>query len=146
MQETDDVKLLKECDAGVYMAISAIKEVLKKVQDEQLRELLEESCLHHEKLAQEIHGQLVTADSTGKEPNWMAKGMSWIKTNVMLEMSDKSVDAVIADLITDGCNMGIKSLYRYRNQYRNTEHSAREISRRLIDIEEQLRHDMQKYL
>ena len=76
----------------------------------------------------------------------LAKGMSWIKTNVMIEMSDRTTESVVADLITDGCNMGIKSLYRYQNQYSQAKHSAKEISRRLIDIEEQLRQDMQKYL
>ena len=89
---------------------------------------------------------MIAADSSGKKPNLMAKGMSWIKTNVMIEMSDRSTESVVADLITDGCNMGIKSLYRYQNQYSQAKHSAKEISRRLIDIEEQLRHDMQKYL
>ena len=103
MEETDDIKLLKECDAGVQMAISSIDEVLEKISDDQLKELLEESREHHEKLAKEIRHQLIAADSSGKEPNLMAKGMSWIKTNVMIEMSDRSTESVVADLITDGC-------------------------------------------
>ena len=44
MEETDDIKLLKECDAGVQMAISSIDEVLEKISDDQLKELLEEKC------------------------------------------------------------------------------------------------------
>ena len=44
----------------------------------------------------------------GKDPNPMAKGMSWIKTNVKLVIDES--DNTIADLITDGCNMGVKSL------------------------------------
>lgn len=146
MESTDSVKLLRECDAGTSMAVASIMEVLDKVFDEQLKEMLEESKAHHEKLAHKIHSQLNELDSEGKEPNPMAKGMSWMKTNVMLEMSTKETDAVIADLMTDGCNMGIKSLYRYQNQYKMADHSALEISRRLIDIEEQLRCDMRKYL
>lgn len=146
MEETDTVKFLRECDAGSSMAVASIDEVLDKVFDEQLKDMLEESKAHHEKLAQEIHTQLAELGGEGKEPNPMAKGMSWMKTNVMLEMSTKETDAVIADLMTDGCNMGIKSLYRYQNQYKMADHSALEIGRRLIDIEEQLRCDMRKYL
>ena len=41
----------------------------------------------------------------------MAKGMVWMKTN-MQEIMHKS-DSAIADLITDGCNMGVKSLTKY---------------------------------
>ena len=71
--------------------------------------------------------------------------MSWIKTNVMIEMSDRSTESLVADLITDGCNMVIKYLYRYQNEYSQAKHSSKDISRRLIDIEEQHLHDMQKY-
>ena len=80
----------------------------------------------------------------GKEPNPMAKGMSWVKTNVMLtlEESDKTVD----DLITDGCNMGVKSLNRYLNQYEAAEEQAKDIAKRLIGLEENLAHNMQTYL
>jgi hypothetical protein len=42
--------------------------------------------------------------------------MSWMKTNMKLSMEDS--DATIADLMTDGCNMGVKSLNRYLNQYK----------------------------
>lgn len=34
----------------------------------------------------------------------MAKSMSWIKTNMKLIMDE--LDETIADLMTDGCNMG----------------------------------------
>ena len=48
-----------------------------------------------------------------KEPNVMAQGMSWIKTNMRLAMNTS--DETIAELMTDGCNMGVKSLSRYLN-------------------------------
>ena len=53
--------------------------------------------LHKDCLQSENHDE-------GKNPNPMAKGMSWIKTNVKLVMDDS--DETIADLMTDGCNMG----------------------------------------
>ena len=36
--------------------------------------------------------------------------MSWMKTNMKLAMDTS--DAAIADLMTDGCNMGVKSLHK----------------------------------
>lgn len=40
---TDTAKLLKECDAGTKMAISSINEILEKVEDPKLNEILTHS-------------------------------------------------------------------------------------------------------
>ena len=72
------------------------------------------------------------------------KGMSWIKTNAMLAM-DQS-DQTIAELITDGCNMGVKSLSRYLNQYQAADERAKDIAKKLIAQEEQLCAQMRPYL
>ena len=74
----------------------------------------------------------------------MAKGMSWIKTNVRLVM--KESDQTIADLITDGCDMGVKTLSRYLNQYAAAEEKAKDIARNLIAQEEELRLAVRQYL
>ena len=79
-----------------------------------------------------------------KEPSAMAKGMSWMKTNVKIGMDDR--DETIADLMTDGCDMGIKSLYRYLNKYQAADEDAKKIAHRLIEIEEELRKKLQKFL
>lgn len=70
--------------------------------------------------------------------------MSWIKTNVKLVMDES--DETIADLITDGCNMGVKSLNKYLNQYKAADEKTKDIAKRLINIEESLAIDIRKYL
>lgn len=144
MENKDTANLLKECDSGSKMAVSAIDEVLEKTTEPKLKELLEKSKAHHTKLGNELHSILAEHGSDEKDPNVMAKGMSWLKTNVML--TAKNNDQTIADLITDGCNMGIKSLYKYLNQYANAESVAKKICNQLIDIEESLRQDLRVYL
>lgn len=74
----------------------------------------------------------------------MAKGMSWMKTNVKLVMDES--DNTIADLITDGCDMGVKSLSRYLNQYAAADEVSKDITKRLIKLEEQLAVDMRQFL
>ena len=80
----------------------------------------------------------------GKEPNPVAKGMSWIKTNVKLGIDES--DQTIADLITDGCNMGVKSLNRYLNQYEAADEKSKDIAKRLINLEEKLAVDIRSFL
>ena len=126
------------------MAVSSIDEVLEKVSGPGLKRLLQESREHHEKLENEIWEMLDRFDSEEKEPSAMAKSMSWMKTNVKLSMDNS--DATVADLITDGCNMGIKSLNRYLNQYEGAENSAKKTCKELISIEEQLCEDLKCYL
>lgn len=144
MNESDTIKLLRECDAGAKMAVTSIDEVMEKVSGPGLKQLLQESREHHEKLENEIHSLLCSYGSQEKEPAAMAKGMSWIKTNMKMSMDDS--DATVADLITDGCNMGTKSLNRYLNQFRGADHASRELCGRLISIEEKLCQKMKTYL
>jgi len=144
MESEDTVNLLKECDSGSKMAVSSIDEVLESVQSADMKQLLSESKAHHEKLGNEIHSLLLEHQSEEKDPNAMAKSMSWLKTNMKMTMDNS--DATVADLITDGCNMGTKSLHRYLNQYSAADHKSKDICNRLIDIEEKLCKDMREYL
>lgn len=144
MENKDTICLLKECDAGTKMAVSALDEVMDSVQDSALKQLLTETKEHHTQLGNEIHSLLISYQSEEKEPTAMAKGMSWLKTNMKLEMDTS--DATVADLITDGCNMGIKSLYRYLNQYPTANQTVLDICHRLIGIEETLCKDLRVYL
>lgn len=144
METNDTISLLKECDAGSKMAVSSIDEVLDKLSNIKLKELLIESREHHEKLGNELHSLLIEHDSEEKDPNPMAKGMSWLKTNVMLSMNE--CDSKVADLLTDGCNMGVKSLYRYLNQYKAADETSKDICKRLVNIETQLCEDLRAYL
>lgn len=144
MENQDTIHLLKECNAGSKMAVTSLDEVMESVQDEKLKELLKKSKDHHEKLGNEIHSLLIEYHSEEKDPNPMAKSMSWLKTNMKMSM-DKS-DATVADLLTDGCNMGIKSLYKYMNQYPSADSKVKNLCNNLIDIERELRKDLRGYL
>ena len=144
MVEQDTIRLLRECDAGVKMGVSSIDEVLNHVESEKFRTRLTECKTEHEKLDSEIQENLNKFHDEGKEPAAMAKGMSWIKTNVMLAMNDS--DKTVADLMTDGCNMGVKSLNKYLNQYEAADEVSKDITKRLINIEEKLAVDIRQYL
>ncbi len=144
MEKQDSVSLLKECSAGSKMAISSIDDVLDKVQDPEMRQLLTESKSHHEKLCDEIHTLLTRHDSEEKNPHPIAKGISWVKTSMKMAMDDS--DSTVANLMTDGCHMGVKSLHKYLNQYQSADHTSKDICSRLIDIEEHLCKELESYL
>jgi len=123
MIEPDTIKLLRECDAGTKMGISSIDDVLEHVKKEDFRKKLSKCKQEHEDLQIKILQELEKYRDDGKNPNPIAKGMSWMKTNMKLSMEES--DATIAELMTDGCNMGVKSLNRYLNQYKAAERFPR---------------------
>ncbi len=142
--EQDTIKLLRECDAGVKMGVTSIDDVLEYVASERFKELLTECKSEHEKLEEEIEKLLDKYNDDGKEPAAIAKGMSWMKTNMKLLMD--ASDNTIADLMTDGCNMGVKSLNKYLNQYEGADEVSKDICKRLINLEEKLAVDIRCYL
>ena len=144
MVEQDTIRLLRECDAGVKMEIAAIGDVLDHVRSGSLKKELTDCKRDHETLEQELQTLLNRYQDEGKEPNPMAKGMSWMKTNVKLSLNES--DATIADLMTDGCNMGVKSLGKYLNQYQAADETSKNIAKRLIGLEEQLAVDIRRFL
>ena len=144
MIEQDTIQLLRECDAGVKMGISSIDDVLDHVKKEDFRKKLTKCREEHEDLQIKILQELEKFQDDGKNPNPIAKGMSWMKTNMKLSMEES--DATIADLMTDGCNMGVKSLNRYLNQYKAADEVSKDIAKRLINLEEKLTVDIRQYL
>lgn len=144
MIEQDTIKLLRECDAGIKMGVASIDDVIEYVGSEQLRKRLSDCKDEHEHLNTEIQQLLNKYQDEGKNPNPIAKGMSWMKTNLKLAVNES--DHTIADLITDGCNMGVKSLNRYLNQYKAADEVSKDITKRLINQEEKLAIDIRGYL
>ena len=144
MIEQDTIKLLRECDAGVKMGISSIDDVLEHVKKEDFRKKLTKCRQEHEDLQMKILQELEKYQDDGKNPNPIAKGMSWMKTNMKLSMEES--DATVAELMTDGCNMGVKSLNRYLNQYKAADEVSKDMAKRLINLEEKLAVDIRGYL
>ncbi len=144
MIEQDTIKLLRECDAGVKMGVASINETMDYVKDGELKQNLSDCKEKHEELRSEIETSLARYRDDGKEPNPMAKGMSWIKTNAMLMAKDS--DQTVADLITDGCNMGVKTLNKYLNRYKAADENSKDIAKRLINLEQNLAMNIRSFL
>lgn len=144
MIEQDTIKLLRECDAGIKMGVKSIDDVEKYVKSGNMKKLLSDCKSEHKKLENEIDVLLAAYGDDGKNPSPIATGMSWMKTNMKMNMhrSDKTV----ADLMTDGCNMGVKSLSGYLNQYKAASEKSKDIAKRLIAIEADLGENMRPYL
>ena len=144
MIEQDTIRLLRECDAGIKMGISSVEEVVDKAKSQRFRQCLADYRKDHEKLEAQMQELLDQYHDDGKEPPKMAQSMAWIKTNVKIAMEES--DSTIADLMIDGCNMGVKSLSKYLNQYEAADEKSKDIAKKLIKLEERMSVDMRSFL
>lgn len=140
----DTVKLLRECNAGCKSATNSMEQVLRYLDNEDLKILIDEYNDKHIKLGDECHQMLNELDEEEKDPDKMAKTFSWISTEVKLMVNDNSQK--IAELMIDGCNLGIKSLSKYINQYKNASNESVDLAKRLIKIEQEFMNELLKYL
>ncbi len=144
MVEKDTIKLLRECDAGVKMGVKSIVDVIDHVESPKLKQLLHSCKDRHDELDKELQELLGKYEDEGKDPSLMAEAMSKIKTEMKLQMND--TDKTVADLMTDGCNMGVKSLCRYLNQYAAADEKSKDITKRLISLESDLATSLREFL
>ncbi len=140
----DTIKLLKECNAGCKSATNSMEQVQPYISDEALKNLIDEYNDKHIKLGDECHKMLNELDQEEKDPSPMAKAFSWFSTEIKLMMNDNSHK--IADLMVDGCNMGIKSVSEYINKYKTDSNESMDLSKRLVKIEHEFMDKLIIYL
>lgn len=126
------------------MGIASMDEVIDYVRDDTFRERLSQYKDRHILLQEETSKLLEKYNDEGKDLNPIAKGMSWVKTNVKLVFNES--DQTIADLVTDGCNMGVKFLNKYLNQYDEADESSKNVAKKLINLEDDLSTQIRRYL
>lgn len=144
MIENDTIRLLRECDAGAKMGIDSLNDMMGKAKSTDFKNILNESKKEHEEIEHKIQEELIAFEDGGKDPGAMAKGMSWLKTNIKMGIDDS--DSTLAELLTDGCNMGIQSLNSYLNKYVAADESSKNLTKKLIHAEQSLVEAVSSYL
>ena len=134
----DTIKLLRECDAGVEMGIKSLDNVIDDVENDELRKILEKSRETHCRLKGDIAEKLSGYGDDGKEPAAM------VKSEVKLMSENPDVSA--AELIIDGCNMGIRSIYKYFNKYPAADVEIKRLVDDIVKEEEDLSVKLRKFL
>lgn len=140
----DTVELLKECDAGCKMAIDSMEQISKHISDERLKTLITKYNGAHIKMEEDIHRMLNHIGEEGQEPNPMAKASSWIQSEIKMMMSRDTHQA--ASLLTDGCNMGVKSLCEYKNSYKAADEKSVAFCEKLCDLESKMAEELRTFL
>ena len=140
----DTEKLLRECNSGIKMGVDSINHVMPYVKSNELKKVLNACKDKHAVLGDKTHRALKKANVSTKNPHPLAKTMSDMSTRMKITMN--RTDNEIASVMTDGCNMGVKSLSKYLNQYKNATEESKNIARQLISSEQTLCEQLRPYL
>ena len=141
----DTINLLKECDAGLEMAISSLEQVREEAKADNFTNMLDKYYNNHIKIQKDVDKKLVEYNSDGKKANPLAEMMSSMKTSFKLTTTNHT-DEEIADLMIDGCNMGIKSVSKYMNQYTNANQDIMQLANDIIVLEQNFMNELRQYL
>lgn len=140
----DTIKLLKECNAGCKMATNSMEQVQPFIHNDALKSLIDQYNDKHIKIGDQLHQILNEYDKDEKDPKPMAKAFSWMSTEVKLMVNDDTHK--IADLMIDGCNMGIKSVSEYQNKYKNASPESIVLTKDLVKTEQEFMNELLAFL
>ena len=136
----DSINLLKECNAGCKSATNSMEQVEPFINNDELRSVIDKYNDKHIKIGDECHEMLNEMEESEKDPHTIAKVFSWVSTEVKLMVDDDS--SKIAQLMVDGCNMGIKSVSKYIDQYKNASKEIMSLAKNLVKIEQEFMDDL----
>jgi len=145
MQENKDtVSLLKECNSGCKSATNSMEQLQKYVNDPALDRILNRYIERHAAIGEECHARLNAAGKGEEDPAPVPAAMA--KMSIAMKMAVNPDTAHIADMLEDGCNMGVKSLAKYRNQYKNASEEAKNLTNELIGLETEMAGELLAFL
>lgn len=140
----DTIHLLQETSSGCKMAIDTIDHIESHVEDKQLREIMNKYHESHVDLQQECMRALYEAGVENKEPNAFAQTFATVQSRVKMFMDDDK--SMAASILTDGCNMGVKTMSENINKYKNANEDSKMMAERLRNMEERMAGDLQPML
>lgn len=140
----DTIYLLKECNAGCKSATNSMEQVRPYISNEKLLSIINEYNDKHIKLGDECHQMLNEYNEEEKDPQVTAKAFSWISTEMKLMMNNDTHK--IANIMIDGCNMGIKSVSKYINKYEAASNESMNLAKKLVKMEQEFMNVMLEYL
>lgn len=106
MKEKEDINVLDELNKGAYYGIDAINFIFDKIDNKELKEILNEQCDEYKNITDRI--AKIYPEYSKKEPHetsTMNKVMTWygIEMKTMLDKSDSKA----VELLLQGTNAGI---------------------------------------
>lgn len=140
----DTIVLLKECNSGCKNATNSMEQVFSYIHDINFQDLISKYNRKHIDIGNKCHELLNNIGKSEEDPAIMAKVFTKLSTDAKLMLNDDT--AKIAELMVDGCSMGIKSISKVLNQCRNASAESIRLAKSLISTEQDFMDNLLAYL
>ena len=142
--KSDDAKVLREVQRNTKMAMKAIDTITDRVYDDDLsmhitRESMKYAELYNKATDRLLNGRAASYRENGIQ-DMMLKGGA--RANTMLNTSTSH----IAELLIQGSNRGLTSMWKAINHNENAGNVSMEIAKELMDFEEKNIEKLKQYL
>ncbi|MDY2700070.1 MAG: hypothetical protein SOV61_11045 [Lachnospiraceae bacterium] len=142
--KSDDVKVLQEVQRNTKMAMKAIDTISESIYDDELsiqvaRESMKYGDIYNKATDRLLEGKAASYKETGFQ-DMMLKG--GVKANTMFNTSTSH----IAELLIQGSNRGLTSMWKAINHHENAGNVSMEVAKELMDFEEKNIERLKKYL
>ena len=141
---SDDAKVLREVQRNTKMAMKAIDTISDRVYDDDLsvhmaRESMKYADIYNKATDRLLGGRAASYRENGFQ-DMMLKG--GVRANTMLNTSTSH----IAELLIQGSNRGLTSMWKAINHNENAGNVSMEVARELMDFEEKNIEKLKAYL
>ena len=140
----DERNVLDELNKGACMGMDAIKDILDKVEDENLHKVLDDQYNSYKDISRRINE--IYPDYSDKEPHetsTMNKVMTWYGIE-MKTLTDHTTSK-LAEILMQGTNMGIIEGRRLLNQ-KSTDEKINSLVEEYVNMQEKYVETLKDYL
>lgn len=144
MENENEINVLDELNKGACMGQDAIHFVLDKVEDKNLKKVLNEQYKKYQNITEKI--AKLYPDYSKNEPHEtsaMNKAMTWYSIEMKTLMDDST--SKITELLLQGTNMGIIEGRKLLN-HKTTDREVHKLVQEYVDMQEESVEKLKKFL
>ncbi len=137
-------KAITDVYKNAHIALQSISDLIPEVEDEGIKNELQEEYEGYEKLIGEISSFMRDNGIEPKDVNPLKKAMLWssIKMKTMFDNSKNQV----AEMMINGTVMGINELTAMKNEGSNLDENILSFVEKLLELEEDYEQRLKKFL
>lgn len=142
--ENINYKAINDVYKNAHIALQSISDLLPNVDNQDIKNELQEEYEGYEKLIGEISSYMADQKIEPKDINVFKKAMMWgsIKMKTMVDNSRNQV----AEMMINGTVMGINELTAMKNEKENFDPEVAKYIESLLELEEKYQERLKKFL
>ena len=140
----EDIEILKEVNQNSKMGMDSLTTVIKKVEDEEFKNLLNTQHNEYQNIFDRTQELLIKHHEGIEDTPTMQKAMSWmgIQMNTLTDTSNSK----LSELLIQGNDMGVVKGTKLLNHYSFMNNEIKNIVSDFVRLQEKNIDDLKKYL